>query len=354
LPVSVTLSSAVNNHQEIINPSQRWIGEAKMNKNDAPEGDHIYDLYTGVYKPHIIRIALQLDVFSCLEPMAANAETVAQACDCSVVGMSRLLDYLTSLKLLEKHENVYSLSCDASTFLVRGKKSYAGDLVMDFTGGGPWESLRNSIRNGQPQVIDKEVHFAQDAWIESFRSTRIPSSLEMWAQVGVVPSSALNLKILDVACGCGIKSMALVQNAENTQLVCLDTTAVLYVARDLADRWGISSRVKFMPGDLLAADLGEGIYDYCLLGQITHYLTQQQDIDLFKRIYTALLPGGKLILDVPMAALQLDENSSFLSLLLWANSGGRAYSFEDYQLYLTAAGFLTVRQMRERLLLATR
>jgi len=138
-----------------------------MNHNDSPEGDRIYDLYTGIYKPQIIRVALLLDVFSPLAGGAANAGDVARACGCSAAGMGRLLDYLSGINILVKQGEEYSLSPEAATFLVRGTKAYAGDLIMDFISPAPWESLKESVHSGQPRVIDQEIHFAQDAWIES-------------------------------------------------------------------------------------------------------------------------------------------------------------------------------------------
>jgi SAM-dependent methyltransferase len=323
-----------------------------MNQNKIPEGDRIYELYTGVYKPQIIRIALGLDVFSPLKAGPAKAEFVAQVCKCEVVGISHLLDYLTSLNILGKQEDEYSLSCEAATFLVRGKKAYAGDLIMNFVGPAPWESIRESIRSGQPQNIDMEIHFAQDAWIESYRALRIPSSLEMWTKAGIIPESSLRVRLLDLACGCAIKSMVLVQRSPNVKLTCLDTPLVLEAARDLAERWGVLSQVSFLPDNLLTADLGEAKYDVCLLGQITHYLTKQQNCELFNHIYKVLIPGGKLVLDVPIETTQLDESSSFLSLILWANSGGRAYTFGEYRSWLMEAGFISIHLLTERLLLA--
>jgi len=319
-----------------------------VNPNNTPEGDRIYDLYTGVYKPQIIRIALALDVFYPLDIGPKSVEQIAQACKCEVVGIHYLLDYLTSINILEKQAESYTLSSEAATFLVRGKKAYTGDLIMDFVGPAPWESLRETIRSGQPRSFDMEIHFAQDAWIESYRASRIPSSLEMWSNAGILLESSTRLRILDIACGCAIKSMVLARNSPNVELTCLDTSLVLEVARDLAERWGIISQVCFMPDDLLTADLGATQYEACLIGQITHYLTQQQNHELFRRVHRALVPGGVLVLDVPMTAGELKEDSSFLSLLLWANSGGRAYSFDEYKSWLLSAGFGTVCQLSER------
>jgi trans-aconitate methyltransferase len=174
----------------------------------------------------------------------------------------------------------------------------------------------------------------------------------MWTKAGIIPESSLRVRLLDIACGCAIKSMVLAQRSPNVKLTCLDTPLVLEAARDLAERWGVISQVNFLPDNLLAADLGEAKYEVCLLGQITHYLTKQQNCELFSHIFRSLIPGGKLVLDVPMETEHLDESSSFLSLLLWANSGGRAYTFDEYRSWLIEAGFSSIHLLTERLILA--
>jgi SAM-dependent methyltransferase len=325
-----------------------------MGQNELPEGDHIYDLYTSAYKPHIIRVALEFDVFSPLVAGPAKAETVAQACKCDADGIRRLLDYLTGLMLLIKQGKEYSLSPDAATFLVPGKKAYAGDLIMHFVSTSPWDSMRESIRDGHPRIMDHEIDFAQDAWIESYRAVRIPYSLEMWAKAGILVEESTRLRVLDIACGCAIKSLVLAQKSPSVQVSCLDQPLVLESARDLAERWGVASQVRWMSDNLLTADLGEAQYDACLLGQVTHYLTEQQNRDLFCRVFRALVPGGRIVLDVPMETDQPDENNGLLSLVLWTNSGGRAYAFEVYRAWILEAGFEAVHQLSPRLLSAER
>ncbi len=323
-----------------------------MIHNEVPEGDHIYDLYTGAYKPHIIRMALELDVFSPLGSGPAVVEDVAQACQCGILGMERLLDYLASLKILDKQADEYALSADAATFLVRGKKTYVGDLIKHFVGIEPWDSLQQSIRYGEPKALDLEIDFAQDAWIESYRSGRISSSLEMWNKTGIRVEKNNPFRLLDIACGCAIKTMVLAKESPNVRLTCLDTPLVLEAARDLAQRWGLLTQVQFVAGNLVTAYLGKDQFESCLLGQITHYLTEDQNIELFTRIHRALVQEGHLVLDVPMESNAIDESSSFLSLLLWANSGGRAHSYNEYRSWLMNAGFTTITPHSERLLSA--
>jgi cyclopropane fatty-acyl-phospholipid synthase-like methyltransferase len=100
--------------------------------------------------------------------------------------------------------------------------------------------------------------------------------------------------------------------------------------------------------------LGDARYEACLLGQITHYLTEPQNRDLFQRVHAALRPEGTLVLDVPMSTEQPKEGSSFLSLFLWASGSGAAHSFESYNQWLKEVGFKEVKQLSERWLSAVK
>lgn len=315
--------------------------------NNLPDPDLIYDLFGGIFKPQFVRLALQLDVFTPLaEP--STTEQVAKACDCDTTGMKALLDYLCALQLLERNDERYSLTHTAEIFLVRGRKAYAGDMILDYTDPTMYASILNSIRTGQPRSLDE--NFVQDAWLESYSQTRVPKSLEMWRAAGV--STKDSLRILDLACGCAIKSFALAQAAPNVHITCLDSAEVLEVARDLAERMGILARVAFAPGDLFTADFGTGSFDAVLVGQITHYLTSTQNQDLFRRISIALADGGTLIIDCPMSTDKPGESASFLTLFLWANGGGTAHAFSAYQAWLEATGFRSVSPLSERWLVA--
>jgi len=327
---------------------------------DTPDPGLIYDLYTGMFRPQIVRLALQLDVFTPLAGGPADAAAVARACGCSEAGIAQLLDVLVGIGTLTCQEGRYALTPSAATFLVRGRPAYAGDLILALTGSALWESVRSTLRTGEPTPF--EEYHEQDAWLESYSGWRIGNSREMWQAAGVEPQPNTPRRLLDIACGCAIKSLALAQLDPVLHVTGVDTPRVLPVARDLAERMGLTAQTEFVAADLLTADPSTGLrtgfgvaqFDLCLLGQITHYLTPSQNRDLFRRMHTALRPGGLLVIDVPMTGAQASEWTQIVSLLLWANGGGGTHSFDEYRAWLEQAGFGQVRQLSERWLAAVR
>ena len=314
--------------------------------------DLVYDLFWGIFKPQLVRLALQLDVFTPLAAGRATAEQVAQSCHCDTTGIKYLLDYLCSLQVLERHGSLHALTPTAATFLVRGGKAYVGDMILHYTSREMFDAVDQSLRSGRPASLGED--FVQDAWLESYLPWRVPKSLEMWQAAGIDPTRPEGLRVLDIACGCAVKSLALAQVSPSVEVTCLDSADVLAVARDLAKRMGVESQVVFRPADLLDADLGENQLDAALCGQITHYLTPEQNAGLFRRIYSALSLNGVLVIDCPMATDEPAEAASLLTLMLWANSDGAAHSFETYQGWLGDAGFPQIRQLSERWVVAVK
>jgi SAM-dependent methyltransferase len=307
----------------------------------SPDPSIVYSLFTGAYKPQLLRIALTLDVFTPLASGSADARAVAQACGCSPSGIRLLLDYLSAIGVLERNEDNYALTPTASTFLVPKKQSYVGDVILQRTSAETVEGYLGALRSGQPYNPIRP--WAQGAWLQSHGSPQ--PALEMWRLAGLEPGPTSRLRIVDLACGCAIKSLTLAHANPLVQINCVDSPEVLEVARDLARRLGILSQVMFVPGDILTIDLKAGQYDAALLGQITHYFTPEQNMALFKRVHELLVPTGVLVIDAPMTLDTSDERSSFGSFFIWATSGGKAYSFAEYSRWLEAAGFKGVRQL---------
>lgn len=309
----------------------------------VPDPNVIYALYTPGFKPQVARVALLLDVFSPLAQGPLDADAVARARECSPQGIRMLLDYLAGVGLLRLEDGQYGLTATAATFLVPGEPAYAGDWVLAETDPRFWEEVLASVRAGER--AEARFPWPQDAWLESYRPDRREQALAMWRAAGIESDADGSLALLDLASGCGVKSMVLAQSRPGVRVTCVDQADVLEVARDLAARLGVSSRVSFEASDILEADLGESAYDAALLGQITDYFTSAQNVGLFARVRSALKPSGVLVIDVPMSSEQPTEGASLVTLLTWVLSGGRAHPFDDYEAWLTAAGLAHVERL---------
>jgi SAM-dependent methyltransferase len=330
-----------------------WKGVLDMSETSgSPDSDLVYSLYSDVFKPQLVRSALLLDLFSPLADGPADADAIATARGCSAVGVHALLEYLCDLHLLERRGDAYALTPTTATFLVRGRPSYAGDWILMETGPEMWDEILQALRSGSP--AHPATPWAQDAWLESYRAPRLDESLEMWRAVGIEPGSHTRLRILDLACGCAVKSLVLAQVDSAVHVTCVDSAEVLEVTRDLAGRLGVLSQVTFRPGDLHTIDLNKESYDAALLGQITYYLTPQQNVSLFRHIHQALSPGGTLVIDVFMGSEESNEMTSMFTVVMWALTGGAIHSAADYRRWLAEAGFRWVKQLSEKWLSATK
>lgn len=316
----------------------------------APDPELVGDLLWGVFPPQWLRLALTIDLFSPLAAGPSSAHEVATDVDCEPVAVAALLDYFGARGLVERRGDRYGLTPTAETFLVRGSRAFVGDMILDYTGPDMYERILSSMRTGVPHPLDED--FVQDAWLESYRTARIPLAAEMWRAAGVEVGGGRAARVLDLGCGCAIKSLVLAQASPDVHVTGLDSPAVLEVAADLARRMGVGEQASFVPADLLTVDLGVGRFDAALAGQITHYLSPEQNRDLLCRVARALTPGGTLVIDCPMTQAVPSEMASFCALFMWANGGGSAHSFETYRELLEASGFDRVERISERWLSA--
>ncbi|MBE9524662.1 MAG: class I SAM-dependent methyltransferase [Chloroflexi bacterium] len=313
-------------------------------QDSSPNSDLVYDLYGGGFFGGFTRIALLLDVFTPLSAGPVSAERVALSCKSSVHGVRAILNYLSSTKVIAFHAETktYQLTPSAAAFLVPAAKSYAGDWILANTDPVMWQKMLHTIQSGK--AAGHTLPWAQDAWLESYSPSRIAYSRELWSTVGIEIEEHQSFHVLDLASGCGIKTMALAQSNHSVMVTCLDSENVLEVARDLGYRLGVESRITFLPADLLSDDFGSNKYEAALLGLITYILTPEQNKDVFQRAHQALKPGGKLVIDAIMASDEPTKWASRATLLMSTWNGGAAHSFADVRAWLEQVGFREVVQ----------
>jgi ubiquinone/menaquinone biosynthesis C-methylase UbiE len=151
-----------------------------------------------------------------------------------------------------------------------------------------------------------------------------------------VPKSG---RLLDIAGGTGIYSIALLQKNPQLTAVVLDRPEVLKITREFAEQYGVSDRLECLAGDMFADRLPRDC-DVILLSNVLHDWDIPQCRELIGKCSSVLPLGGKLCIhDVFLNdALDGPLPVALYSAALFTLTEGRAYSGAEFRQWLTEAG----------------
>lgn len=314
---------------------------------DLADRGLIDQLIAEAYHVGIIRAAIELDLWGKVASGQDTADALVATQRWDPWGTRALLDDLTDLKLLEQEGNRYRPTPAADCYLRPDRPSYYGRLFLTECG---WEGngkLAEAIRTGKrPIAYAATTKAATDVWADAYSSnTTAPAAyLEraeaMWNEMGIQPREGL--EVLDAACGPAPRSFALARGSKGVRVTLLDWGRILAIAVRLAAELGLAEQVTSVEADLKTASFNSNQYDAIYLGNVTHFLTPEQNTDLFGRLCGALSNRGALIVNCMRR-----ESRSTLDPQLWlyAVSEGAAYDAQEYAGMLKKAGFPAVEVM---------
>jgi ubiquinone/menaquinone biosynthesis C-methylase UbiE len=174
-----------------------------------------------------------------------------------------------------------------------------------------------------------------------YAAERAPAVVEAVGAEGV-------RRMLDVGGGSGAYSIAFAEANPNLHADILDLSPVLAIARGHIKKAGLTKRIGTKPGDLRADSLGRG-YDLVFISAICHMLGPDENLDLFRRAYRALAPGGRVAVRdfVLNPAKTAPLGAALFSLnMLVGTADGASYSEGEYTTWLREAGFENVERIR--------
>jgi SAM-dependent methyltransferase len=307
----------------------------------------LMELATGYWPAAALSAAVELRIFEALGGgRSRTAPELAETRGLSERGAAELLDTLTALGLLSRDDRgAYALVPDAAAFLDPVSPSCLLPALEFNADLYPlWGRLAQAVRMGAP-VLPPAAHLGQDAG----RTRRFAMGMHSRA-LGLAPAllPALGLEpgggrfdLLDVGAGPGTFSRALAEGNPRLYVTQFDLPAVLAVAEDLAGASPARDRIGFRPGDYRGDDLG-GPYDGVLYCGALHQENPSTAGILFRRIWSALKPGGRLwLVDLMIAP---DRNGPafahlFSLQMLLTSPFGRVFAEDEALALLAAAGF---------------
>jgi SAM-dependent methyltransferase len=150
------------------------------------------------------------------------------------------------------------------------------------------------------------------------------------------------LNVLEIGAGHAEFGIALAAQHPHSALTVLDWPGVLAVAAQNAARAGIADRLRTIPGNAFAVDLGAG-YDLVIAANFLHMFGKAEIFRLLERIHAALVPGGRFaMIDfiVNEDRVSPEISAVFAMVMLTATREGDVYTFPELEAMCLRAGFV--------------
>jgi len=311
--------------------------------NRTPE--LFFETITSYQKSAALNAALELNIFTAINDGARTAADVARACEASERGTRMLCDYLVIIGLLTKAADGYALTPDSAVFLSRRSPAYLGGAASFLLSPAivkNFDRLAETVRRGNVAPEGNTVADENPVWIEFARSMApmmVPAAHAMAEMLDL--SDGRPARILDIAAGHGMFGITAAGRHPQATVVAVDWPAVLEVARENAERAGVTARYEMRPGDAFKVDYGRD-YDAAFVTNFLHHFDAPTCTAFLKRVADALRPDGQLVV---LEFVPHDDRvtprvpASFVMNMLAGTTSGDAYTLKELTGMLEAAGY---------------
>lgn len=306
-------------------------------------------LAAGHAQARIVHSGVELGIFDALEKTPLGADAVARRLGLDSEATELLLNALVSLTLLEKQQEVFSLSSAARKYLVASSPQYLGGMIrFEARLWGCWERLPEAIRSGKParptnmyqdDPAETEIFInAMDSLVKARGDAEVLAAAFDWRNVG---------ELLDVGSGPATYPIALCEKYPGLRATIFDLPATLKITERYVKSAGLEKRISLIAGDY-RSDPIPGSYDAVLLSNIIHGENFADNEKLLRKLAANLKPSGWIlikdhILEESRAAPAVGAVFSLLMLL--TTEGGRCYSLSEVKSWMTAAGLTNIQQI---------
>ena len=315
----------------------------------ANTSDRIQNALYAFTRSQILFSAIDLDIFTCIARGNDTVETIQQATGLSNRGLRMLLNGLVGVGfLLRRKDETYTLPPDVTKFLVKGTDEYIGGMVHHCKRlYDNWGFLTDAVRSGQPtggaqSLAQMEAYFAE--LVKGLYVSNYPTAQRL-ASLLEIGTRYQNIRVLDVAGGSAVWSIAALEHDQGSKATVLDFPSVLHVAEEYVTLHGLQERFDYMPGDLEALELPAESFELAILANICHALGPVATQKIFRNLYNALSPGGRLaIVDFVPDPIRSQPGwpLTFGVNMLITTPEGDVFTGEEYSGWLNNAGFQSI------------
>jgi 3-hydroxy-5-methyl-1-naphthoate 3-O-methyltransferase len=311
--------------------------------------ERIMQFAWGYVPPLVLEAAVRHRVFDVLDGGAKTIAQVQKETGASERGLTAVMNALAGMDFLAKDkQGLFSLTPESSAFLVSTKPSFQGGLLRHGSEQliPKWLHLNKIVETGRPEAA-VNLEEAGGDFFQRFVVDIFPLSYPAAQTLSRHLSADAVVRVLDLAAGSGVWSIALAQGSEKATVTVVDWPEVIPITRKTVAKFGLAERYSYIAGDLLQADFGSG-HTVATLGHILHSEGRDRSRELLKKTFQALAPGATIA--VAEFLVNADRtgplNGLFFAVNMLVNTdSGDTYSFEEISGWLKEAGFIDPRTL---------
>jgi len=299
----------------------------------------------GYWQAFVLHAAVKMDVFSRVgdEGIAAEALAAKLACDKRALGM--LLNALTAMGLLTKKGSLYNNTTAVKTLLVRSSPRYVGHMIMHHHHlVQPWYHLAEAVKTGGPV---EGARVPEEERRESFLMGMFNTAMATAPGIAKEVDLRGRKHLLDLGGGPGTYAIHFCRENPELRATVFDLPTTEPFARKTIERFGLSDRVDFVPGNFIKDEI-PGRYDVAWLSHILHGEGPAGCRTIIQKAAGALEPGGLCL--IHDFILHNDFDGPFFPALFSLNmlvntEHGQAYSEAQIREMMEKAGLRNLRRL---------
>lgn len=293
-----------------------------------------------VYPAFALHAAMKLEIFTHLDDKPLSARELSRETGTHWYKLQPVLFILVQAELLNYANELFSNTPETDAFLVKGKPGYIGGRVG--LNSSNWKRMLDTaeiLRAGKPEIAYDDPASPEDM-----------ENLFRGLYAGAVSDAKYLIQnhdfsdcktLLDVGGGSGGLGITFAREFPHLNATIMDLPSVTPLTEEFVRREKMGDRVEVVTADAVNDALQES-YDVVVARHLVQVLSSREAGKLLSNLAGVLKPGKRLfiignILDNSRQAPPGAVN--FNLVLITSLEFGEAYTEQEYQRWLDAAGF---------------